>query len=238
MVTTSTYAFNPSAADVVLNAYSMVGVRRAQITTEHLENASFQANLVGVDFTNRNPNRWQMATVDFTLVAGTATYTFAPEVVAVAAVWLNQTMPDAAATTITRMLGPLSAVEYASIANKNQQGTPTSYFFSLLTPTPTLTLWLVPNQNPEFDMQVQVFKQQQDTTLPGGYTLDTPYRFLDAYTIGLAARLALVYPDPQRPSLPTDLQAQYLAAFTLAAQLDQERVSLKLAPNLSGYYPR
>lgn len=237
MATTGTYSFNPSAADVVLNAYGMVGVRRAQITNEHLENAAFQANLVGVDFTNRNPNRWQMETVDFTLVAGTATYTFAPEVVAVSAVWLNQTLSDPAAT-ITRMLGPLSAVEYASIANKGQQGTPTSYFFSLLTPTPTLTLWLVPNQNPAFTMQVQVFKQQQDTALAGGYTLDTPYRFLDAYTIGLAARLAVVYPDPQRPSLPTDLQAQYIAAFTLAAQLDQERVSLKLAPNLSGYYPR
>lgn len=232
MATTGTYAFNPSAADVVLNAYAMVGVKRAQITTEHLENAAFQANLVGVDFTNRNPNRWQMATVDFTLSAGVATYNFAPEVVAVSAVWLNQEMPDV--TTITRMLGPLSAVEYASIANKQQQGTPNSYFFSLTTPIPTLTLWLVPNQNPEFDMQVQVFKQQQDTTLGGGYTLDTPYRFLDAYTFGLAARLAVIY----QPASAKDLQAQYLAAFTLAAQLDQERVSLKLSPNLSSYYPR
>jgi hypothetical protein len=235
MATTGTYAFNPSAADVVLNAFGMCGVRRTMLTTEHLENAAFAANLVGVDFTNRNPNRWKMVEVDVTLVAGTATYTLDPQVVAVSAVWLNQTVGS---NTISRMLGPLSATEYASIANKTQTGTPNSYFFSLLTPSPTVTLWLVPNQVPEYSMKLQTFQQQQDVRLSAGYTLDTPYRFLDAYTWALAARLAVYYPDPARPSLPADLNTTFEAKFALAAQLDQERVTLKLSPNLGGYYPR
>lgn len=236
MVTTQTYNFDPSAGDIIENAFSMVGVRRANLTNEHLVNAAYQANLTGVDFTNRNPNRWQMEEVPFTLSAGIKTYTFAREVVAVSCVVIDQTPPPSPATPITRVLGPLSAVDYASISNKEQRGTPTSYFFSLLTPLPTLTLWLVPSDIPAYVMKVQTFKQQQDTNLAGGLTVDTPYRFLDALTTGIAARLARVYPDPARPNLVTELKQEYAEKFQLAAGLDQERVPLRLGPILSGYF--
>lgn len=235
MVTTGTYAFNPAAADVVLNAYAIVGQRATMLTVEHFERAAFQANLVGVDFTNRNPNRWQMVEVPIPLLEGIATYVLPQETVAVSCVTIDQLVGD---SLLSRVLGPLSAVDYASIARKFNRGTPSSYFFNLLTPIPTLTLWLVPNQNPPYTMKVQCFKQQQDTSLRNGATIDTPYRFLDAFTFGLAARLALLYPDQTRPTLPVDLDAKYKEAFQLAAGLDQERVPLRLAPILAGYYPR
>jgi hypothetical protein len=85
---------------------------------------------------------------------------------------------------------------------------------------------------------VQTFKQQQDVRLDGGYTLDTPYRFLDAYTFALAARLAVYYPDPARPTLAADLNTAFETKFALAAQLDQERVNLRVSPSLSSYFPR
>jgi hypothetical protein len=236
MVTSGTYGFNPSAGDIVLNAFGMIGVRRPQITNEHLENAAFQANLTGVDFTNRNPNRWQMEEIPLTLSEGQPTYNLPPQTVATPAVWIDQVMPSPQATPISRILGPLSAVDYASIANKGQRGTPNSYFFNLLTPVPTLTLWLVPNQNPEFIGRVMIFKQQQDAVLASGATVDAPYRFLDAFTFGLAARLAVVYPDASRPTLPVDLEGAFERKFKLAAALDQERVPLRLQPNLSSYY--
>lgn len=233
MVATGTYGFNPSAGDITLNAFAMCSVKRTALTTEHLENAAFQAQLLGVDFTNRNPNRWQMTELAIPLVAAQAVYTLPPETVAVSAVWIDQ-QPSIGALTISRILGPLSAVEYASIASKQQPGTPNSYFFSLLTPNPTLTLWLVPVGVPVYTMRVQTFKQQQDTRLPGGATVDTPYRFLDALAFGLASRLALIY----NPAIAKDLKAEYLDAFRLAAGLDQERVSLKMSPNLNSYYVR
>lgn len=237
MTTTGQYAFDPSAADVVLNAFAMAGQRPTMLTTEHFERAAYQSNLVGVDFTNRNPNRWQIEEVPFTLTAGVKTYSLPRETVAVSAVWVDQVNSNPAFSPVSRVLGPLSAVDYASIAMKDQQGTPNCYWFSLLTPIPTITLWLVPNDNPAYTMRVQTFKQQQDTNLRNGLTLDTPYRFLDAFTFGLAARLALLYPDPTRPTLPLDLDAKYLEKFRLAAGLDQERVPLRMAPILTGYYP-
>jgi hypothetical protein len=191
--------------------------------------------MLGVDFTNRNPLMWAMQEQSIALVDGTATYNLPREVVAVSAVWLDQTVGD---QVVSRVLGPLSATDYASIARKDQQGTPNCYFFRLATPIPTLTLWLVPNQNPEFTLRVQTYRQLQDTSLRGGLTADSPYRFLDALTFGLAARLAVLYPDPSRPTLAVDLKGQYLESFRLAAAMDQQRVPLRLGPILSGYYPR
>lgn len=232
MPSTQTYAFNPSAADVILNAFGMIGKRRTQIDAEMLENAAYQAQMVGVDFTNRNPNRWQIETFDVPLIASTATYTLQPQVVAVSIVYLD----TVATPVLTRVIGPLSATEYASQANKLQEGVPVSYFFSLLTPAPTITVWPVPADTGVHLMRVQTFKQQQDVRLDGGYTLDAPYRFLDAFTFGIAARLAIFYPDPKRLTLAADLNSAYEAKFKLAAELDQERVNLKIAPTLASYF--
>jgi hypothetical protein len=232
MATSGTYAFNPSAADVILNAFGMIGKRRSQLDTEMLENAAYQAQMVGVDFTNRNPNRWQMETFDVPLLAGVATYTLQPQVVAVSIVYLD----TVATPVLTRVIGPLSATEYASQANKLQEGVPVSYFFSLLTPAPTLTVWPVPQASDVHLMRVQTFKQQQDVRLDGGYTLDAPYRFLDAFTFGIASRMAVFYPDERRPTLAADLNSAYEAKFKLAAELDQERVNLKVMPTLTSYF--
>ena len=232
MVTTNTYTFNPSAADVILNAFGMVGKPRTQINAEMLENASYQAQMVGVDFTNRNPNRWQIETVSVPLLVDTPTYTLPAQTVAVSIVYVD----TVASPVLTRVLGPLSATEYASQSNKLQTGISTSYFFSLLTPIPTITFWPVPAASGTHIARVQTFKQQQDVRLDGGYTLDAPYRFLDAFTFGVAARLAIFYPDPNRPTLAADLNTAYEAKFKLAAQMDQERVNLKVSPTLSSYF--
>lgn len=233
MTTTGTYAFNPSAADVVLNAFGMIGLRRAALTTEHFENAGYAAQMVGVDFTNRNPNRWQMTTLEIPLVEDVSEYDLEPETVAVSVVYIDTDDTPAQ----TRVLGPLSATEYASISNKTQNGVPSSYFFNLLTPIPTLTLWQVPSALPAYTMRVQTFKQQQDFSVRSGLTIDAPYRFLDAFTFGLAARLAVYYP-PEKGLDAAALDSVYERKFQLAAALDQERVSLKLTPGISGYFPR
>jgi hypothetical protein len=190
--------------------------------------------MVGVDFTNRNPNRWQMTTLEIPLIEDIKDYDLETETVAVSVVYIDT---DDAGSPQTRVLGPLSATEYASIANKENNGVPTSYFFSLLTPTPKLTLWPVPDATPVYTMRVQTFRQQQDFSVRGGLTVDTPYRFLDAFTFGVAARLAVYYP-PEKGLDAAALDSVYERKFALAAALDQERVSLKITPGLSGYFPR
>ncbi len=234
MTTTGTYAFNPSAADIILNAFGMIGVRRPEITQQHLEDASIQANMLMVDFSNRNPNRWGMETKTQILDEVTPTYTLDAEVLAISIAYLETT---SGGTTTSRVLGPISATDYAAIPQKLNQATPTSYFFSLLTPNPTITIWpVVPSgSSAVYTLKMQTFRQMQDVRIGGGVTIDTPYRFLDAFSTGMAARLAVIYPEKLKMSI-ADLDALFEKRFKLAAQLDQERTPMYVRCQMSGYF--
>jgi len=227
MTSTGTYAFAPSAADVILNAYSMIQIRRTEMTTQHLQDAYMAANLVMVDLSNRNPLRWTMETQTQVLSA-TATYTLSARTIAIAMAYLSFT------TEPNRVLGPISASEYAAVPNKSQTAPPTTYFFSLLT-TPTITLWPVPDAASiaaGATLNMQTFRQLQDVQVDQGATLDAPYRFLDVVTTGVAARLAEMY----RPERADSLDAKYEKRLTLAQGRDQESVPFFLTPALAGYF--
>jgi len=233
MTTTGTYSFAPSAADIVLNAFGMIQIRRPEITQQHLEDAYMAANMLMVDFSNRNPQRWGMETQSQVLSEQTATYELTARTLAIAIAYIDTTQND---VTTSRVLGPISATDYASIANKAQEGPPTSYFFSLLT-TPTITVWPVVPEDSDitYTLRMQTFRQMQDVSLPGGYTVDTPYRFLDAFSTGLAARLVVLYPEKAKLSAG-DLEALFEKRFKLAAQTDQEKTPMMIRPMMQGYW--
>jgi hypothetical protein len=231
MTSTNTYAFSPSAADVVLNAYAMIQIRRTEMTTQHLQDAYMASNLLMVDITNRNPLRWGLETQTVPLVLGTPTYTLTNRTIAIPVAYITTTVGS---QTIDRVIGPISASEYAAIPNKSQAAPPTSLFFSLLT-TPTVTLWPVPDAsviNAGGLLNLQTLRQVQDVNLAGGATLDSPYRFLDAITTGLASRLAEMY----RPERAMPLEASYERKMTLALGRDQEQAPLFITPGLAGYF--
>lgn len=227
MATTGTYSFNPSAGDVILNAFRPCGVRRVDITTEHLEDAYYWAQMVAVDFSNRQPNQWQIETLDFALSASVSEYNLPDRTVAVNLAWLTSDSGD-------RPLSTMSMTDWGSLPDKSMEAVPTSYMFELTSPTPTITLWPVPNQLPPYGLKVMVCRQMQDVRLAAGTQLDTPFRFLEAFTLALAARLAMIY----KPEAAVALNDAAQSAFTLAAGLDQERVLLNIAPTITSYYPR
>lgn len=186
-------------------------------------------NLLMVDLTNRNPLRWGLETIPITLTSS-ATYTLPNRVIAIPVAYISTT----SGVTLDRVIGPISASEYAAIPNKSQVAPPTSYFFSLLT-TPTITLWPTPDAATIAalgTLNVQTLRQVQDVDLTNGAGLDSPYRFLDAITTGLAARLAESYaPDRVAP-----LENSFEAKMTRALGRDQEQVNLYITPGLSGYF--
>lgn len=228
MTSSGTYAYNPGAGEVILGALSMCGIRRATVTNEHLVDATFQANLLMADFSNRNPNQWALESQTQVLASGTAVYTLAARTIAIAVAYIETT---SGSTTTARVLGAISASEYAAIPNKGQQGFPNAYWFSLTTP-PAITLYFVPDAALTYTLQLQTFRQMQDVNPGNGQTLDTPYRFLDAFTTGLAARLAINYAPERAPGL----KALFDERFGLAAAQDQERVAIYVTPGLQGYF--
>lgn len=229
MTASGTYAFNPGAGEVFLASLSMCGIRRTEVTLEHLVDAAFHANLLMGDFSNRNPNQWALETQSVALVASTASYSLTARTIAIAVAYIETT---SGSTTTARVLGPISASEYAAIPNKAQEGFPNSYWLNLQTPTPTITLYFTPDDELTYTLKLQTFRQMQDVNAASGETLDLPYRFFDAFTTGLAARLAVIY----APDKAMVLKALFDERFGLAAAQDQERVNLYITPALAGYF--
>ena len=227
MTSTGTYGWNPSAGDITLNAFGMLQIRRPELTASHLEDAAFQANMLMVDISNRNPERWLMEMVVVPLTSA-ATYTLPSRTICVTAATI--TMPG----TGDRAIGPMSAADYAVLPLKTTTAPPTSFWFSL-SATPTVTLWPVPDSatiDAGATLNLMTFRQVQDIDFANADSVDCPYRFLDAVTTGLAARLAEVY----RPEKEDKLNLRYEQRIARAIKRDQESVNISIAPSFQDYY--
>lgn len=234
-MTTGTYAYAPSAANVVINAFGMIQIRRPELNTAHLTDAAECSNLLMVDISNRNPHRWTMETQTVLMTVGASTYTLTNRTLAIGLATITQNNLD-------RVIGPISATDYAALPNKAQSGPPTSYFFNLQV-TPTITIWPTPDVAylaTSAWMTLTTFRQLQDVDLTGGQGMDAPYRFLDALTTGLAFRLGHMYPDAlikaKGPNALADLEMLYEKRLLIACARDRQRTPLFLTPGLSSYF--
>jgi hypothetical protein len=96
-----------------------------------------------------------------------------------------------------------------------------------------VTIWPVPDGSgaPTTITYYRV-TQIQDANLPGGETIDIPYRWLDAFANGLAYYLSRIW----QPQLTPQLKAEADEAYQIAAAEDTEKVSLYISPMISGYF--
>lgn len=228
MTSSGTWTFAPAAGDLVLNSFGRIQMRGPELVADHLSNAAMEANLLMVQFSNRNPNRWALETPTIPLVQGTATYALPNRTIAIAVAYMTT---GTGTSAYDRPLGNISSTDYAAIPTKYTQGPPTSVFFSLL-PVPTLTFWPTPDGASPYVVNVQSFRQQQDVSIQNGQTLDAPYRFLDAFAAGMAYRLSRFY----KPELTQMRKLEWEEAWGEAAQRDQADDTLYIVPGLSGYF--
>lgn len=223
-----TYSYNLAIGDVILQAFSRCNIRGPELTAQHLQDAGTEANLLNVQFTNRLPNQYSLETPTITLTQGTATYVLPNRTVAIGLAYLT-TSPNTS-SSVDRPLNPISATDYASLPQKTTQGTPTAFWLQLL-PVPQITLWPVPDAQP-YVLNVQSFRQQNDLSITGGQNIDAPYRYLDAFVAGLAARLARNW----APALYPMRKADWEEAWTEVTTTDQEDVPLFMVPGLQSYF--
>lgn len=228
MTTSGTYAFNPSVGDMVLNAFGRIQIRRTELTQQHLADAANEANLLQVEMSNRIPNLWLSETHTVSLTNGTASYTLDARLIAPMAVYLTITTGS---TSTDRILMPISTFEYATLPNKTVTGQPTTFWFDRQE-SPIVHLWPVPDGNAVYTLNMRMVSQPQDALFANGQTAEFPYRFLDAFTAGLAARLAVIY----RPELEDRRKADAERAWSIAATQDQEDVPMWVIPQLNSYW--
>lgn len=224
--TSKTYDFNPGAGSIMLTAFQRCGVRPASISQAHVREGQNAENYILSELSNVQPNLWMVNLVSFPLLEGQATYSLPAEIVMITDLYISYGDP-----TTDRYLYALSRTEYASIPNKEQEAFPNQFWFNRLI-SPTITFWPVPDGNGPYVARYYSVRQTQDAVLSGGLTVEIPYRFLEAYTAGVAWKLAEIY----APQLEDKLFARYTRALNIATTQDVENVGLFITPGLSGYY--
>ena len=229
MTTSGTVSYNPSIGEVVLYAFNLCQIRSTSIAQEHLNSARQAMNMMLSRWSNTGPNLWKVDTVTINLVAGQSTYSVPADTIMILDMYART---PAGTTNTDRIMMPISRTEYASYPNKAQQGFPTVFWFDRLI-SPTVTIWPVPDGsgNPSTVTYYRV-TQVQDANLPGGETIDIPYRWLDAFANGLAYYLARIW----QPQLVSQLKAEADEAYQIAANQDVENVSVFLSPQIAPYF--
>jgi hypothetical protein len=119
----------------------------------------------------------------------------------------------------------LSRGEYLNIPTKTTQGRPSQFYFNRQV-SPEVTLWPTPENSTDQLVYYYITRIQDADALVN--TTDAPFRFLPCMVAGLAYYLSL----KKRPELTQLLKVVYEEEFQRAADEDEDRVSLKLTPDI------
>lgn len=228
MTTSGTYNFNPSLGELVLYAYNLAGLRNTSLLQEHMQTARVATNMMLSRWSNQGVNLWQVDLVTVPLVQGQSEYPVDASTVMI----LDGYMATVSGSTETdRVVLPISRTEYASYPNKRQQGFTTVFWFDRLL-SPSVTLWPVPDGTSAQYFKYYRVRQLQDANYAGGQTVDIPYLWLEAFSDGLAYRLARIW----NPTMAIALKAQADESYQIAAAQNVEQANQYISPQIAGYY--
>lgn len=224
MTTSGTYDFNPALGEIVLYAYMNIGIRPAAVLQEHMESARMATNMMLSRWANQGVNLWAVDLITTPLVEGQATYAVDPNTVMILDAYTTAGGPD-------RVIMPISRTEYASYPNKTQQGFPTSFWFNRLI-SPEVTLWPVPDGNSATILKYYSVRRIQDANLRNGQQVEIPYLWLEAFSDGLAYRLARIW----APQMAVNLKMQADESYQIAAVQNVENTPVYISPMIGSYF--
>lgn len=228
MTTSDTFQFNPAIGTLTLNAFARCGVRRTELTPQHMSDAYLECNFLQADWASDGILWWSVERVDQPLTAGAPTYGVPTNTIMVLDLYISP--GGGSSSGQNRLITPFSRTDYASLANPSQQGFPTSFWFDRAL-TPTITLWPVPDNATTYSMSYYVYTQLDDANLRAGGTAAIPYWWLNAYTADLAHRLSRIYAPALEAARKADRDEAYMRACK-----QNEPSPLYISPGLSGYY--
>lgn len=221
-----TFNFVPSTGEIGLTAFGRAGVKRTAITASHMAELRNAANFLLSEWSNQTPNLWVVDLISEPLVASTATYDVPAETVMILDMYISYGTPNT-----DRLIFPISRSEYAAYPDKTTEGIPTVFWFDRLI-APTFTLWPVPDSATTYTVNYYSVRQNYDANLGSAENPEIPYRFLEAFTAGLAWKLSEIY----NQSLEEKLFARYQRAWGIAASQDTENVPVYISPGIGSYF--
>lgn len=127
--------------------------------------------------------------------------------------------------TFSRYLTAISREEYITYPNKLQAATPSSFYLDRQS-VPSMTLWPTPDNSYQTIVYNRTVQIQDITSI--NQNIDIPQRFMNAARTALSAEMSLIY-APDRFTL---LKALSDEAYTIAGIEDEEKVPLRIKPNI------
>ncbi len=219
MATSGSTDFNLDASDIIEEAYERCGL---EVRTGYdARTARRSLNLMFSDWANRGVNLWTVRQGTLTLVPGTATYNEDNG--------LEAGMSDILEVALRRdntdfEVDRISRGEYLNVPNKTTEGRPSQFYFNRQI-KPEVTMWPTPDAA---DTLVYYYIKRIEDIDTSKNDAEVPFRFIPCMVAGLAYYLAMKK-APERIQL---LKAVYEEEFQRAADEDEDRVSLKLQPDI------
>ena len=225
MATSGTATFDLDLNEYVEEAFERCG---AELRTGYdLKTARRSMNLLFADWANRGVNLWTVEQGTIPLTQGTATYNLPDDTVDLIE-HVIRTGAGNVSTQVDLTITRISVSTYSSIPNKLQQARPIQLWINRQTPTPTVTVWPVPDQNSVYQLVYWRLRRIQDAGPGGTYTQDVPFRFIPCLVAGLAYYLSMKIPGAMERMQV--LKAQYDEAWDLASTEDREKAAIRLVP--------
>jgi hypothetical protein len=220
MTTSGSRDFDLDVADIIEEAYERCGL---EVRTGYdAKTARRSLNIMFSEWANRGVNLWTVKQATLTLISGTATYTSANGLVSPMADILEVVLRRSGTDFEVDRIG---RGEYLNIPNKTTTGRPSQFYFNRQI-SPELSLWPTPDSNTDQLVYYFITRIEDADTMKN--TTDVPFRFLPCMAAGLAYYLA-VKKAPERVQL---LKAIYEEEFQRASDEDEDRVALKLQPDI------
>ena len=224
MTISGTAAFNLDLVELVEEAFERCGGEMR--SGYDMRTARRSLNLLFADWANRGLNMWTFEQGSITLIAGQGTYDLPADTVDLLE-HVIRTGAGSASTQADLTITRISVSTYATIPNKLQQARPIQIFIERKTSIPQITVWPIPDNVQTYTFVYWRLRRLQDAG-NGVNTMDIPFRFLPCMIAGLASYLALKVPGGlERAQM---LQAQYDAAWEMAAGEDREKAAVRFVP--------
>ena len=225
MTTSGTTTFDLDLNEYVEEAFERCG---SELRTGYdLKTARRSMNLLFADWANRGINLWTVEQGTIPLVQGTATYNLPNDTVDLIE-HVIRTGAGNVSTQVDLTITRISVSTYSSIPNKLQQARPIQLWINRQAPTPTVTMWPVPDQNSVYQLVYWRLRRIQDAGAGGTYTQDVPFRFITCLVSGLAYYLSMKIPGAME-RMPV-LKQQYDEAWDIASTEDREKAAVRFVP--------
>ena len=223
MATSGSSNFEPDVAEYIEEAFERCGLEYR--TGYDGVTARRSLNLLFADWANRGLNQWTVTNSTTTLSKSDQFLDLTSTTIDVLDVILRRT--ENSETTDIQM-NQIGRSEYWNIPNKDTEARPTQWFLDKQI-TPRLYIWpAAENSTDQVIINRLVRIEDADA---GVNTVDVPFRFYPCLSAGLAYYIALKR-APERVQL---LKTLYEEEFARAADQDESRASLMIAPNLRSY---